>query len=162
MKKHIDFKLVLPKTIYNTYSGNIIPMAFFCFVIVFTIVRSLIHVLSPDGGSMSIATIPLNTYSSAAANTVIYLFGVWGLSQLIMGVFYLIVGLKYRSLIPLMYVFITVEYGMRIVIGHMKPIITGGIAPGAVGNYILVPLAIIMFFLSILKKTVSENSIKSS
>jgi hypothetical protein len=147
-----DFKLVLPKTIDNTYSGTIIPKIFFYVVIVFTIIRSLIHVLSPDGGSMSIATIPINKYSYEAANTVIYLFGVWGLSQLIMGLFYVIVGLKYKSLIPLMYVFITLEYVMRIVIGHLKPIFTVATAPGTIGNYILVPLAIIMLFLSILTK----------
>jgi hypothetical protein len=105
---------------------------------------------------MSIATIPLNTYSSGAANTVIYMFGVWGLSQLMMGVVYLIVGLKYKSLIPLMYIFITFEYIMRIIIGHLKPITTVGTAPGSVGNYILVPLGIIMFLLSIFKNRASE------
>jgi hypothetical protein len=155
MKINLDFKLILPKIIDNTYSGNNIPRVFFYVVIIFTIGRSLIHMFSPDGGAMSIATIPLDTYEQAAANTVIFLFGVWGLSQLIMGAFYLIVGLKYRALIPLMYVFFTVEYVMRIVIGIMKPILTAGTAPGGVGNYVLVPLGIIMFFMSILKKTAS-------
>lgn len=156
MKKQLDLKLILPKTVDNTYSGNVIPRLFFYIIILFTIVRSLIHILSPDGGAMSIATIPLNTYSSGAANTVIYMFGVWGLSQLMMGVVYLIVGLKYKSLIPLMYIFITFEYIMRIIIGHLKPITTVGTAPGSVGNYILVPLGIIMFLLSIFKNRASE------
>lgn len=155
MKKQLDFKLILPKTIDNTYSGNVIPKVLFYLIILFTIVRSLVHILSPDGGSMSIATIPLNTYSSAAANSIIYLFGVWGLSQLMMGAVYLIVGLKYKSLIPLMYIFVTFEYTMRIVIGHMKPIVTVSTAPGAIGNYILAPLGIMMFLLSILRNKVS-------
>jgi hypothetical protein len=157
MKRQLNFKLILPKTIDNTYSGNRIPMVFFYFIILFTIVRSLIHILSPDGGSMSIATIPLNTYSSAAANTVVYMFGVWGLSQLMMGIIYLIVGIKYKSLIPLMYIFITCEYGIRIIIGHMKPIVTMHTAPGTVGNYILVPLGIILFLLSILNNRTSST-----
>jgi hypothetical protein len=152
MKRKLDVRLILPKSVDNTYSGNVISRIFFYFIILFTVVRSLIHIFSPDGGAMSIATIPLNTYSSAAANTVTYLFGVWGLSQLLMGVIYLIVALKYRSLISLMYLFIVAEYSMRIVIGHIKPIITVGTAPGVVGNYVLVPLGIVMFFLSILKK----------
>jgi len=152
MDRYLDLRLVLPKTIDNTYSGHIIANVFFYVVIAFTVIRSLIHVFSPDGGAMSIATIPLDAYPAAAANTVIYLFGVWGLSQLIIGILYLIVGLKYRSLIPLMYVFLTLEYGMRIVIGRMKPIVTAGTAPGAVGNYILLPMAIVLFCLSILKK----------
>lgn len=112
---------------------------------------------SPDGGSMSIATIPINAYPTEAANTVVYLFGVWGLSQLIMGVFYLIVGLKYRALIPLMYIFITVEYAMRILIGQMKPIMITGTAPGAVANFVVVPLAMIMFFMSVYRKSGKES-----
>jgi hypothetical protein len=151
MKKKLDVSLILPKSIYNTYSGNVIARVFLYLIILFTMVRSLIHIFAPDGGAMNIATIPLNTYPSAATNTVIYLFGVWGLSQLMMGAIYLIVALKYRSLIPLMYIFIIAEYGMRIFIGHMKPIITVGTAPGVIGNYVLVPLGIIMFLLSILK-----------
>ncbi len=155
MRRQLDFKLILPKTIDNTYSGNIISKVFFYIIILFTIVRSLIHVLSPDGGSMSIATIPLNTYSAAATNTIIYMFGVWGLSQLMMGIIYLIVVIKYKSFLPLMYIFVTCEYGIRLIIGHMKPIVTMHTAPGTVGNYILVPLGIIMFLLSIQKNTVS-------
>ena len=157
-KSHFDFRLIFPKTIGNTYSGNIIPKILFYIVILFTIVRSLIHIFAHDGGAMSIATIPLDKYPSAAANTVIYLFGVWGLSQLIMGVFYLIVSLRYKSLIPLMYIFVAFEYAMRLVIGHMKPVVTAGTAPGAVGNYILIPLALTMFFLSIWKKADSQQT----
>lgn len=102
---------------------------------------------------MSIATIPLNTYPTAAVNTVFYLFSVWGLSQLIMGVFYLIVGLKYRALIPLMYIFVTVEYAMRFVIGHTKLIIITGTAPGAVANFVVVPLTNVMFLMSVYRKS---------
>ena len=71
-----------------------------------TVVRSLIHLLKDDGGAQSIANIPLDQYSEHAANGIIAVFSLWGLSQLIMGIFYVIIALKYKSMIPLMYIFL--------------------------------------------------------
>ncbi|NHJ23404.1 MAG: hypothetical protein EAX89_02435 [Candidatus Lokiarchaeota archaeon] len=55
---------------------------------------------------------------------------------------------------------------MRIGVGLLKPFETVGIAPGVVGNYIMVPLAVILFFLSIpkphKKNKKGENSAKES
>jgi len=43
------------------------------------------------------------------------------------------------------------EYGMCIVLGAIKPIEKTGTAPGAIGDYIIIPLAIIMLVLSLRK-----------
>lgn len=144
---------LLPSIITNKYNGNAIAKWAFILLTVFTIVRSLIHILAPDGGAQSIATIPLDSYSSAASAAVVMIFSLWGLSQFLMGIFYLIVSLRYKSLIPLMYCFIIVEYTMRIVIGQMKPLDTIKTAPGAIGNYILIPIAIILLLLSLKEKS---------
>jgi hypothetical protein len=67
-----------------------------------TILRSLAHIFLPDGGANSIATI-IRFAGSPDPNAVIYfVFSLWGLSQLLMGVFYILVLAKYRNLIPLM------------------------------------------------------------
>lgn len=39
-----------------------------------TIVRSLVHIVAPDGGAQSVATILINTYSPPASNTVVFIF----------------------------------------------------------------------------------------
>ncbi len=149
----LDFKLILPKTIDNRYRGLAPAKYFFYLVVLFTIARSLIHIFAADGGAQSIATIPLDTFSPAnAADTVIYLFAVWGLSQLLMGFVYLLAALRWRSLIPLMYVLVALEYALRLTIGHAKPIETLGTAPGEIGNYVLVPAAVLMLILSIIRK----------
>lgn len=142
---------ILPKTIDNNYKGRKIALYFFSLLTVVTIVRSLIHMFSPDGGAQSIATIPLDTYSAAAASTVILIFALWGLSQLLMGVVFAIVAIRYKSLIPLMYLFIITEYVFRIILGSLKPIVTTGVAPGEIANLILIPLALVLFFLSVYK-----------
>ena len=144
---------VLPKTIDNTYTGNLISKYTFLMIICITIIRSLIHIFAIDGGAQSIATIPIDSYTIAAANTVIMIFSLWGLSQLLMGFVYVVVYVKYKSLIPAMYILLIIEYTMRIVIGFMKPIVVTGVAPGGVGNYIIVPLCLVMFLLSFKKET---------
>ena len=140
---------LLPVVIDNQFRGIKLSQYAFLLITAATIVRSLIHVLAPDGGAQSIATIPLESYSPQAAATVILMFSLWGLSQLLMGFVYLGVYLKYKSLIPMMYLLLTVEYAMRIVIGQMKPIVTSGTAPGSIGNWIMVPVCVVLLALSL-------------
>lgn len=143
---------LLPDNANNAYAGRQIVVVVFAFITLVTLVRSLIHLLSADGGAQSIASIPLDTFSAEAAGAVIFTFSVWGLSQLLMGVVYGVVLLKYRSLIPLMYVLIAVEYAARIAIGAFKPVVTESTAPGEIGNYIMIPLGIVMLALSLMPR----------
>ena len=142
---------LLPDVIDNKYHGMKIAQYAFLLITAATIVRSLIHVFAPDGGAQTIATIPLDSYSTAAAAAVILMFSYWGLSQLLMGFVYLGVALKYKSLIPAMYVLLMFEYAMRFVIGQMKPIVTTGTAPGSIGNWIMVPVCAVLLVLSLVK-----------
>lgn len=125
----------------------------FFIISIITILRSLIHILSPDGGAGSIAGIPLSQYSMEASQTIIFMFALWGISQLIIGLFYLYVLVIKPNLIPLMFLSLTLEYSLRLIIGQLKPILTTHTAPGAYGNYIMIPLSIVLFLLSIRKTT---------
>ena len=142
---------IFPRQLSNDYQGKSIAKWVFLIMTIVTIVRSLIHMFAPDGGAQSIATIPLDSYSQAGAAAVILIFSLWGLSQLLMGFVYLVVYWRYQAWIPFMYLLIIVEYSMRIVLGGMKPIAVTGTAPGGVGNLLIVPLAIVMLILSLLK-----------
>ena len=148
---------LLPAQIDNHYRGLKISQYAFFLITAVTLVRSLIHVFAPDGGAQSIATIPLDSYSAEAASTVILMFSLWGLSQLLMGIVSLGVSLKYRSLIPAMYVLVIFEYAMRIVIGQMKPILTTGTAPGSIGSWIMVPVCAVLLALSLIPAKSSKQ-----
>ncbi len=125
----------------------------FFVISIITILRSLIHIISPDGGAGSIAGIPLSQYSIEASQTIIFMFALWGISQLIIGLFYIYVLIIKPNLIPIMLLSLTLEYSLRLIIGQLKPILTTHTAPGAYGNYIMIPLSIILFLLSIKKTT---------
>jgi predicted neutral ceramidase superfamily lipid hydrolase len=73
----------------------------------------------------------------------------WGFSQLLMGFVYLVVYFRYKSLVPFIYLLILAEYSGRIAIGLVKPLDVSHTPPGAIGDYVMVPLAIIMLILSL-------------
>ncbi len=141
-------KRILPPVFDNSYHGFKIALWFFYLITIVTIVRSCIHIFKNDGGAQSIATIPLDTYTNGGAEAVIFIFAYWGLSQLMFGLLQGIVALKYRSLIPLMYLFLILEYVGRFGISLFKSLETTGQAPGGVANYVFPLLFLIMFFLS--------------
>ncbi len=142
---------MFPRQLTNDYKGHSPAKWFFILVTLLTLARSLVHMFAQDGGAQSIATIPLDDFTIDGAASVILVFGLWGLSQLLLGIIYLIVLWRYQAFIPLMYLLLLAEYLMRIFLGAWKPIETVGTAPGAIGDYILVPLAVVMLLLSLRK-----------
>ena len=140
---------LFPQLITNRYCGAPVAKWVFVLLTVITIGRSLAHIFLPDGGANSIATIPLDRFTPNGEATVVQIFALWGLSQLLFGLLYIVVLWRYQSFIPLMYLFILVEYAGRLLLAFAKPIVTDGTAPGAIGNFVLIPLALLMLILSL-------------
>ena len=140
---------LFPRQLNNDYRGSPIAKWAFFLITIVTVGRSLVHISAPDGGAQSIATIPLDTFTQNGAAAVILVFSLWGLSQLLIGMIYVVVLWRYRALLPFLYLLLIFEYSMRILLGFLKPIEISGTAPGGVGNYILVPTAIVLLFLSL-------------
>ena len=141
---------LFPRQITNEFSGLRIALWGFYLLTAITLWRSQHHIFSPDGGAQSIATIPLEKYSDAAASTIIGMFALWGLSQLIVGLIYLIAAIRYRSMIPILYLLSVFEYLMRATyIPAYKSIETAGTAPGAIGNLPFILFSFTMLVLSL-------------
>lgn len=142
-------KWILPERIDNHFPGHRAVVAIFAFITLITLGRSLFHMLAPDGGAQSVAHIPLSTFSPAAAGqAVIFVFALWGLSQLMMGLLYVLALIRYRALIPLLLVFMFLEYGGRYLIGHVRPLDVTHAPPGKMLDHIMIPLSLILLFFS--------------
>jgi hypothetical protein len=148
---------LFPKTGLNEYKGYVVAKWMFVAMTVLTMGRSLAHILLPDGGAQSIATIPLGAFSSNAAAVVVGMFAQWGLTQLLFSFVYVFVLLRYQALIPSMWLFILIEYGGRQFLGFYKPFETVGQAPGGIGNMIFPVLAIVMLVLSLMSRKAAES-----
>ena len=128
--------------------------------------RSQHHIFSDDGGSYTIAGIPIDTFGSDGAESIIGLFAQWGVSQLLLALVFLLIALRYRALIPLMFLIAWVENLFRLGIGLYKPIGATD-PPGLVGSVIfsiLIPFILILCYRAYCdsKKRTEANSIKIS
>jgi hypothetical protein len=147
---------IFPKNIDNHYEGYAIAIYIFLLYSAVSIVRSLIHFFSLDGGASSIAHIDL----SQGGKNIIFVFALWGSSQLILAFIQLLVSVRYKSLLPFMYVLLFLEYCFRFLLGIMKPLIFeagAGTPPGGYLDKIMIPLALIMLILSLMTKKAKTN-----
>ena len=151
------FNAIFPPTVTNDYHGSPVAKLAFGATKLLTVGRSLVHILKADGGAQSIATVPLDAYPPDASDAVVAIFALWGLSQLLLGLVFLVVLWRYRSLIPLMWLLVLLEWGGRLVLGVCKPIETRETPPGAIGNVVFTVLALVMLPLSLQMKTGKEK-----
>ncbi len=135
------FEILLPAKIDNVIRGTKIPFYIFALYAIVSTVRSCIHLLSPDGGAGTIAGMDL---SVAGADGIIFAFALWGSSQLLFAIIQLLTVIRYRSLIPFMWLMLALEVLLRELVGKMKPITFAHTPPGAIGNQIILPLAVVM------------------
>ena len=140
---------LFPKTVNNRHRRMSFAKWVFVAMTILTIARSLAHIFLPDGGAQSIATIPLDAFSSDASAVIIGMFAQWGLTQLMFGLLYVLVLWRYRSLIPLMWLFVAFEWSGRLLLGFVKPFETLDTAPGAIGNLLFPILALVMLVLAL-------------
>lgn len=137
---------LLPTKIDNTIRGTKLPFYLFALYTIVSTVRSLIHLLAPDGGAGSIAGMDL---SVPGADGIIFAFALWGSSQVLFAMIQLLVIFRYRSLVPFMYLMLEVEVLLRQLVGHTKPVTFAHTPPGEILNHIILPLALAMLFLSL-------------
>lgn len=158
MKKILS--VLLPSKADNTIRGMKLPVVVFTLITLISLVRSCIHLFAPDGGAGSIAGMDL---SVAGASGIIFAFALWGSAQLIYALIQLVVVLRYRSLVPFMYVLLIVETLLRELVGRIKPVTFAHTPPGALQDEIYLPLAVLMLVLCFwgVKKSAGEAEMSS-
>jgi hypothetical protein len=150
---------IFPKTADNKFKGLRLAKWLLALFVAKSFFAGGIHMFAPDGGAQSIASVVLDQFSADGANTVITMFGLWGMEQVVIGMIGLVVLVRYNSLIPLMALVYVIEYMGRFLAELYTPGLTTEHAPpGAVTDNILVPLTVLMFLLSILNPNKGRNA----
>lgn len=148
---------LFPAQIDNVFPGQKIALWAFYALTALTLWRSQHHILASDGGAQSIATIPLDSYSDGAAATIIAIFAQWGLIQLLLGMLMLLAAVRYKSMVPLLWLVLLMEWVGRGLIGQFKQIETLATAPGQIGNLLIPIVALVMLILSLVPQKKPEN-----
>jgi hypothetical protein len=103
--------------------------------------------------AQSVDRIPLDTYSVETASLVMFLFAAWGLALLTLSLLGVVVLIRYRAMIPLVYLLLSMEQFGRKAIATLHPIIraeqTTGFSNAALINWALLAALGIGFVLSL-------------
>lgn len=143
---------LFPEHADNTYRGHKLALWFFGLVVLMKLGISLATIFNGYNAATSADGIPLDTYSHAAVQTVLSLFALLGLAQLLISLLCVLVLFRYRSLISLMFVVLLVLQLGRKLILYFLPIVRTGTPPGSAINLALLALMVVGLALSLRSK----------
>jgi hypothetical protein len=132
----------LPREADNTFPGYKLGLWLFGLLVLIKIAMSLNSIFNAAFVASSADGIPLSAFGIEASQTVVSLFAIWGLSQLVLALFGVVVLVRYRSLVPFMFGLLLFEQLGRRAILHVLPIIRSGTPPGSFVNVLLLAVTI--------------------
>jgi hypothetical protein len=140
---------LFPATVDNRFRGH--PAALWLFVplVLMKLALGVAHMLRFDGGAQSVSHMPLDAYPDGAAQNIIGLMARMGLEQFLLGGLFLVVLLRYRALVPLMYAVMVLHYvGAKLVAAH-KPLALAAASGAGTMHLVIAVLAVFGFVLAL-------------
>lgn len=123
---------LLPAHLNNDFRGHQAAIWIFALITAMKLALGLVHVFSADGGAQTLSHVPLDSYPAGAAQNVVGLFARLGLEQLLLGAIFVVVLLRYRAWIPLLFLLALVAQAGAFALAACKPLsltVSSGVAP---------------------------------
>ncbi len=145
---------LFPSDLNNQYKGSKFVQYGLYPIFAIYIFRSLVHFLAENSGLVGIATIKeFPIIDGLDPNNIIYLFAsLWGSTQLSLTIILLILFIKYKNLIPLIYLICLLDQCFRLISGYLHPLSEDyymNTPPGVISNIPVLLYLIFMFYLSL-------------
>ena len=145
---------LFPSRLGSQYEGSKVALYGLYPIFAFYIFRSLVHFLAENSGLVGIATIKeFPVTEGLNPNNIIYLFAsLWGATQVSLTIVLLILFIKYKNLIPLIYFICLLDQCFRIISGYLHPLSEEyyiNTPPGVISNIPVLLYLIFMFYLSL-------------
>jgi hypothetical protein len=140
---------VLPRQIDNAYRGSRLALWILGVVVLGKTAISLNSIFNGRVVASSADGIPLDAYPGSAAAAVVSLFGIWGVGHLVLCLLTALALVRYRSVVPFMFLVLLLEQLARKAVLHFLPITRSGVAPGSYVNQVLLAAMVIGFGLSL-------------
>jgi hypothetical protein len=151
----------LPQRIDNAYSGHRLALWIFALVVSVKILQTLLAIFNGHSVIVSADGIPLDTYTPAAAQTVVAVWALSGLYRLIIYLLCVLVLVRYRSGIPFMFAVLALEFLAAQLIRHFIPLVRTGTPPATFVNRILFALMIVGLVLSLWNRVDTAAELRS-
>ena len=145
---------LFPSDLNNQYKGPKLVQYGLYPIFAIYIFRSLVHFLAENSGLVGIATIKeFPIIDGLDPNNIIYLFAsLWGATQVSLTIILLILFIKYKNLIPLIYLICLLDQCFRLISGYLHPLSEDyyiNTPPGVISNIPVLLYLIFMFYLSL-------------
>ena len=143
-----------PSRLNNQYEGSKIALYGLYPIFAIYIFRSFVHFLAENSGLVGIATIKEFPITDGLdPNNIIYLFAsLWGATQVSLTMILLILFIKYKNLIPLIYLMCLLDQCLRLISGYLHSLGEDyyiNTPPGVISNIPVLLYLIFMFYLSL-------------
>ena len=144
----LEVRGILPRdpTVFSGLRSVRVITAVYMVVIV---VRSCVHLFTPDGGAQSIAGIDT---SVAGGDNIIALMHEWGATQLLLIALLIVLFFRYPGLTPLIVLTLAAEGIMRMIASQILPVTTEGTPPGVALNWPVFGFMVVLFLLSLMER----------
>ena len=142
-------KRIFPERFDNRYRGHKIVLWLLWPITLLNAAIALGAIFNPDGGAQSADGIPLNTFGAAGAEAVIHVVALLGLACLLLYLLFVLALLRYRAMVPLLYLLVVVDYLAHKAIGVMKPVAHVGGATASVVDLVLIGVSAAGLILSL-------------
>lgn len=140
---------LLPQRIDNTYRGHRLALWLLAALVLVKGGIGLGTIFNGHSAATTADGIPLDTFTPAGEQAFVSLFAAWGLSQLMLNLIGVLVLIRYRAMVPLMFALLLLEHLSRKLIFLVLPIARTGTPPGFFVNLALVAVMIVGLVLSL-------------
>lgn len=141
---------LVPRSFDNSYRGHKAALWLFALFMAMRTIISVSSMINGDIVASSADGIPLATYPSAAAETIVALFGLLGWSRLVIVLLSVLALIRYRNMIPLLFTLFLLEHLGGKLLLRFFPIARTGTPPAPVIHLVLLTLMIAGLALSLL------------
>jgi hypothetical protein len=143
------FNMILPRTADNAYRGQKVALWLFGLLLLMRLPISINSMIMGHKVLTTADGVPLDTYPPGAASTILAFFALYGLGNLVISVLSIVILVRYRSLVPFMFVlFLLYHLGGRW-IDFVHPIARVGAPPAAAINLTILILIVAGVVLSL-------------
>ena len=149
---------LLPRRADNEYGGRKVALWIFGIVVFVKLAMGLNTAFNGRSVASSADGIPLDTYPPAAAQAFVTVFALLGVAHVVIALLCVLVLVRYRALVPLMFAFLLLEHLSKRLVVRMLPIERVGAPPASVINLALLTLIVVGLALSLWSRDGRESS----
>src|SRR5262245_4215616 len=129
-------KRIFPRQIDNTYRGYRVALWLFVPIVFVKMVMGANTMINTRDVIQGADAIPLDSYGATAARIIIQCFKSWGLCLLLMASLGLLALIRYRAMVPLIYLLLMLENGGRKALQLANPLHAGATGKPSIGAWI--------------------------